>query len=120
MMTDYLPLLRFKLLYSDDGDEDRVVGIATRDMGIAKDQTLRVSQCKTQTAKTRNPPPPEHSFTLPAYLPTRSGASKQVYSAWRGGKRLFKRRNYEQVRNTTTYILCVMETKRHFTYYDYF
>eukprot|EP01084_Bolivina_argentea_P149850 261729_1 len=30
-----------ELLYSDDGDEDRVVGIATRDMGIAKDQTLR-------------------------------------------------------------------------------
>ncbi len=49
MMTDYLPLLRFKLLYSDDGDEKRVVGIATRDMGISKDHTLKVSQCKTQT-----------------------------------------------------------------------
>ncbi len=47
MTTDYIPFSCFKLLYSDNGTGERVVGIATRDVGICKDRTLRVSQCKT-------------------------------------------------------------------------
>ncbi len=46
--TTLPPHPRLKLLYSDDGDEERVVGIATRDMGIGKDGTCRVSQCNVK------------------------------------------------------------------------